>query len=60
VDTIHKIGNNVISATSNPSRFSPIRRVRRVTSRRRRADEDDEDDEDDDDEARVVTAKPPL
>src|ERR1700733_2197926 len=74
VDTIHKIGNSVISATSTPSRCSPIRRVRRVTTRRRRrpADEDDDDDEDEDEddedededdedaEARIVTAKPPL
>src|SRR5579862_4934701 len=35
VDTIQKIGNRVISATSSPSRFSPIRRVRRVQNRRR-------------------------
>ena len=35
VDTIQKIGNRVISATSSPSRFSPARRVRRVQNRLR-------------------------
>src|SRR6516225_10462860 len=36
VDTIQKMGNSVISATSSPSRFSPARRARRVSRRLRR------------------------
>src|SRR5579863_7701332 len=36
VDTIQKMGNSVISATSTPSKFSPARRARAVSTRRRR------------------------
>src|SRR5580700_6439763 len=60
VDTIQKMGNSVISATSSPSTFSPARRARLVSNRRRRRTEDGEaDGEADGEEDRVVIAAPP-
>src|SRR5580704_754351 len=59
VDTIQKMGNSVISATSSPSRFSPARRARRVRNRRRRRTVEGETAEGEEDEDRVVIAAPP-
>src|SRR6516164_9745917 len=63
VDTIQKMGNSVISATSSPSRFSPARRARRVSRRLRRrpaaAAGDDAAPGEDGVAARVVIAAPP-